>query len=68
MDENKQEKVKLLNLKELAQKMNVSKDTIKNWLKDGLEPSVQYKSIIRFEFQKVMIWLKENTKKRKEIK
>ena len=55
---------KLLKAKELADRLNVSTQTINNWLKEGMP----YFSLNphRFEWKEVSVWVK-NRSSRKEV-
>ena len=55
------DKEKLISAKELAIKMNVTKSTITNWIKDGCP--YETKLPLRFYWSKVKEWLHSRDKK-----
>ena len=51
----------MLTKKELAEKLNVSIPTVDRLLKDGI-PRIYIRGAVRFDFEEVVAWLKENGK------
>ena len=48
-----------VNLEQVADHLTVSKDTIRNWIKEGLLPAYKVGKMYRFKLSEVDQWVRE---------
>jgi excisionase family DNA binding protein len=57
----------MLNTKQVAEKLGVSSTTIKRWTRDRKIPYCNVNGIIRFDEEKIDLWLERKTVRMKAI-
>lgn len=57
---------RLLSVNELVEKLNISRSTVLNWVREGKIPSIKLGRQWRFRSQDVENWLKSKEKQKKE--
>ncbi len=58
--------IKLLNIKEVSEKLGVSKNTVYDWCAYGRIPHIKVGKFLRFNIEDINNWLTENKVKVKE--
>jgi PTS system nitrogen regulatory IIA component len=57
----------MLNKKEVAKKLGVSETTIKRWMKDRKIPYYLLNGIVRFDEQKIDMWVERKSVRVKSV-
>jgi len=54
---------KLMDAKEVAQKLQVSIRTVYGWISEGSIPTVKIGRLVRFKIEDIEAWIAKNTRK-----
>lgn len=57
---------KLLTTKDLQEVLQVTRQSLYNWREEGM-PHIMVGSLVRYELDEVMKWLKEQNKKEEQL-